>query len=1248
MKKLLLFWMCLLSVVTASALDGTKPSGSGTESSPFIITTADEYLYVTDYIKVERQFDCYVKLGNDIDLNSIASNGSTPHLASVKSFDGQGYSIWGFQGTHMGFIGQLSEGGTVSNLSLKGCELKFPDKGTVGYGVLISDASKGGTVTGCTVQGSYVEVTNGYLGGIVGLGPQNDTYSLVIHDCVNNNRLYGVDAVGGILGRGTANIYRCANLTDIHGTGKGVGGIVGSGTNCTISNCAQISGIKGSSRVGGIIGESFGTLIIRNCMMARGYLTQEDNGVESTACGLFFGWSRPVGADRFVNITDCAINGSRVGLANNFTVPRDNDYYGMLINDSGSEVTLGEVANYTDEDLQSGKAAFELQGSQHGTQWGMTIGTDEYPLPMTQNQVYQDRVKNCLGEISVLGYTNVSSAPRELGHEYHNGICELCTASNPVSAEGGVYLIYNAGHLLSFARDFSEGKLTSHDLRLMADIDLSTWCHPAQAAAGLEERSWQPIGYVPGDKSYNETHSYTGTFDGNGHSISGLYIGSPTGKMTHYGLVAEASGVFKDLTIYGDISGVISDDLVGSGFVGMLAGQSVGADFQNITTQGYIEAPKLNRVHAYIGGLIGQAIRHSEKPLIKNCHNYVHISTEGYHYVGGIAGEIQDVTIEQCSNHGHLTSRYSLGGIVGNMKTAATLVNLVNYGTILALENPGGGILGGIPYSDDIVRCNSLLNCGDILDASAKPQSYPICPSSTALKDPVGLYYDSSKTYGTPTFIPSKTYLGTPVSAAQLASGEVTYLLNDKKSDASVVWRQRVDTDPVQPLPRLSGSIVYEVMYKNCQGQSIADHVFYSNDRRTDRVFNGDGHVYAETTGHCKYCSDDCAPELDAEGYYLLSCLEDLLWFRAQVKNGNVSYKVRLTADIDLSSVCSSALGKSWTPIESMSTTAYSGTFDGQGHKISGLYIYGLSNNLNGLFGDVSGKICNLSVEGNITANDYCGLIAAKITVAGARIENCKTYGQINGGSYIGGIVGGGTGHIVNCENLAHVIGYERVGGIVGGFVSNTNGEIQRCVNKGLVEGTRGGGYSAYVGGVAGHISAQRQAFLVNSASVGNVNASLGVGGLVGGVEGKTLVISGCWFSGDLTEATQDDETVGLLVGDVPSTTTVNCSNSFYKNAYGNYSSEYGIYMFEQDFKYGTVAARLGAPWGQNVDYDMSQRDRYPVLDGMPVFGKAPYFYDATNVSVGLIPYLVKKAREEGKYTKQDIDIFVDRLSKKQ
>lgn len=1247
--------MCLLTVVTASALNGTKPSGQGTESSPFIITTAEEYLYLAEYINIDRHYDCYVKLGNRINLRSIASNGSTPHLESVKSFDGQGHSIWGFQGTHMGFIGQLAEGGTVSDLTLSpSSDFTFPDNGTVGYGVLISDASKGGTVKGCTVEWvPTVTVTNGYLGGIVGVGPQSDAYSLVIHDCVNKVPLYGVDAVGGILGRGTANIYRCTNYIDIKGTGKGVGGIVGSGTNCTISNCVHYGAIQGSSRVGGIIGESFGTLIIRNCIMTGGYMSQKDNGAESTACGLLFGWCRPVGADRFVSITGCAINGT-AHLDNKFTVPRDNDYYGMVINDSGSEVTLGEVTSYTEEDLQSGKAAFELQGSQHGTQWGMLLGSDVYPLPMTKNQVYLDRVKNCLGEISVLGYTNVSSAPRELGHEYHNGICELCTASNPVSAEGGVYLIYNAGHLLSFARDFSEGKLTSHDLRLMADIDLSTWCHPAQPLAGLEERSWQPIGYVPGDRSYNETHSYTGTFDGNGHSISGLYIGSPTGKMKHYGLVASAGGAsFKDLTISGDISGLHE---IANLELGMLVGRATNVDFQNITTEGYIEFTEEGLRYGNIGGLVGfimSEIPSNHLAYIKNCHNYVHISDAYLRTIGGIVGRAESTGIENCSNHGNLTGQYHIGGIVCELYVApsiesTSLVNLVNYGTIRAQQLSSSGIVGSIAARDGTVVLRNLLNCGDVLDASVSPQSCPICPSSTALKDPVGLYYDSSKTYCTPTFIPSESYVGTPVTPAQLASGEVTYLLNDKKSDASVVWRQRVDTDPVQPMPRLSGSIVYEVMYKNCQGQAIADHVFYSNDRRTDRVFHGDGHVYAETTGHCKYCSDDCAPELDAEGYYLLSCLEDLLWFRAQVKNGNVSYKARHTADIDLSSVCSSALGKSWTPIESMSTTAYSGTFDGQGHKISGLYIYGLSNDLNGLFGDVSGKICNLSVEGNITANDYCGLIAAKITVAGARIENCKAYGQINGGSYIGGIVGGGTGHIVNCENLAHVIGYEKVGGIVGGFVSNTNGEIQRCVNKGLVEGTRGGGYSAYVGGVAGHISAQRQAFLVNSASVGNVNASLGVGGLVGGVEGKTLVISGCWFSGDLTEATQDDETVGLLVGDVPSTTTVNCSNSYYKNAFGKYSSKYGTLMFEQDFKYGTVAARLGAPWGQNVDYDETQRDLYPVLDGMPIFGTSPYYYDATNISIGLIPYLVKKAREEGKYTKQDIDIFVDRLSKKQ
>ncbi len=1244
MKKLLLLWMCLLTVVTASALNGTKPSGQGTESSPFIITTAEEYLYLAEYINIDRHYDCYVKLGNRINLRSIASNGSTPHLESVKSFDGQGHSIWGFQGTHMGFIGQLAEGGTVSDLTLSpSSDFTFPDNGTVGYGVLISDASKGGTVKGCTVEWvPTVTVPNGYLGGIVGVGPQSDAYSLVIHDCVNKVPLYGVDAVGGILGRGTANIYRCTNYIDIKGTGKGVGGIVGSGTNCTISNCVHYGAIQGSSRVGGIIGESFGTLIIRNCIMTGGYMSQKDNGAESTACGLLFGWSRPVGADRFVSITGCAINGT-AHLDNKFTVPRDNDYYGMLINDSGSEVTLGEVTCYTNEDLKSGKAAFELQGSQHGTQWGMAIGTDEYPLPMTQNQVYQDRVKNCLGEISVLGYTNVSSAPRELGHEYHNGICELCTASNPVSAEGGVYLIYNAGHLLSFARDFSEGKLTSHDLRLMADIDLSTWCHPAQAAAGLEERSWEPIGYLPEKETVK---SFSGTFDGNGHSISGLYIANLK-KTSSLGLVAYAdNATFKDLTISGEISEVLEEKYSENG-IGMLVGRATDVNFQNITTQGYIDlhvGQSTRSTYLSVGGIVGSFVASASGALIKNCHNYVHISSEGYNDVGGIVGTVYMAVIEQCSNHGNLSSGADIGGIVGIVNYNAILSNLANYGTITGLEKNCGGIVG--EYTNiSSVECRYLLNCGDVLNKLRLDRAFPICKNDPALDNPVGLYYDSSKIIGSPTYIPTTAYLGTPVSSAQLASGEVAYLLNDKKSDASVVWRQRVDFTPQQSAPRLNGSIVYGVKYKNCQGQAIADHLFYSNYINANERYNGTGHVYAENLGHCKYCSDACTPQIDAESHYLLSCLEDLLWFRAQVKNGNVAYKARLTADIDLSSVCSSALGKSWTPIESMSTTAYSGTFDGQGHKISGLYMYSLKQNLNGFFGEVSGTIRNLSVEGNITGNDDCGLIAAKTTATSARIENCKAYGMINGNFYAGGIVGEGNGQISNCENLAHVLGYEKVGGIVGG---HTNGTIQRCVNKGLVEGTREGGYSAYVGGVVGYVNAARQTFLLNSASAGNVKASLGVGGLVGGISGKTLVLNGCWFSGDLTEATQSDETVGLLVGDVPSTTTVNCSNSYYKNAFGKYSSKYGTLMFEQDFKYGTVAARLGAPWGQNVDYDETQRDLYPVLDGMPIFGTSPYYYDATNISIGLIPYLVKKAREEGKYTKQDIDIFVDRLSKKQ
>lgn len=80
-------------------------------------------------------------------------------------------------------------------------------------------------------------------------------------------------------------------------------------------------------------------------------------------------------------------------------------------------------------------------------------------------------------------------------------------------SKGNPYIITKAAELAWF-RDYVNGEKLSVCAKLTADIDLKDFCHAANASK--EELSWEPIG--------NYSKRYAGTFDGNGHTISNLYI----------------------------------------------------------------------------------------------------------------------------------------------------------------------------------------------------------------------------------------------------------------------------------------------------------------------------------------------------------------------------------------------------------------------------------------------------------------------------------------------------------------------------------------------------------------------------------------------------------------------------------------------------------------------------------------------------------------------------------------------------
>ena len=230
--------------------------------------------------------------------------------------------------------------------------------------------------------------------------------------------------------------------------------------------------------------------------------------------------------------------------------------------------------------------------------------------------------------------------------------------------------------------------------------------------------------------------------------------------------------------------------------------------------------------------------------------------------------------------------------------------------------------------------------------------------------------------------------------------------------------------------------------------------------------------------------------EKDAAGNYLINTKEDLWAFAKQVNEGNTFEKETILLTDDISLGCNEE--NQWTPIGTFNTdTPFKGTFDGQNHTISGIYINDEWATYQGLFGSVAGgTIQNLSV-----ADSY---IKAFIGVGGivgnfkGTVSNCFYSGTVIGNDeVVGGIVGdNNSGTVSNCSNSGTVTASSgNVGGIVG---LNYSGTVSNCTNSGTVTGSNAGGI---VGMNANNGTVSNSYYLATACEAGignNNNTTLG------------------------------------------------------------------------------------------------------------------------------------------------------------
>ena len=324
------------------------------------------------------------------------------------------------------------------------------------------------------------------------------------------------------------------------------------------------------------------------------------------------------------------------------------------------------------------------------------------------------------------------------------------------------------------------------------EIDMSTVCHKADTEKQVAELSWTPIG--------NFDNNYQGTFDGNGKTISNLYINATSEFAGFFGYLA--GGNIKNITF--DNAKVNSTGIY---YTGILAGYAGSCIFENIKTLGNcsVEGKQIT------GGIAGIAVGN-----ISNCEN--HAEVKGMGSLGGILGMYygSDNSITSCANYGAVTGTYrQVGGMVGYFDSG-TIQNSANYGDITGKDNVGNLIGEGV-----ICNLNNVLGTGNVTATSDTERAGllvgRISKSSSAASGI--LAYNSSakltingaeqtgeavKAIGEGSLTYPEGVNEADVIKAftkqQIKSGEVAYLLAEGKVLGEQVWGQQLGKDQY-PVP---------------------------------------------------------------------------------------------------------------------------------------------------------------------------------------------------------------------------------------------------------------------------------------------------------------------------------------------------------------------------------------------------------------------------------------------------------------
>ncbi|MBQ2713501.1 MAG: hypothetical protein IJF22_00845, partial [Clostridia bacterium] len=1073
------------------AIKPTEPTSLGfskDSSGRYQITSAADLNALSNYINAANlsYINASFIVTKDITVSSFRPIGGYNKTTSISypfsgTFDGNNktITITSIVDESLDYVALIGHNaGTIKNVNVAGTITGTNYVGSVcGYNA--------GTITNCHST-AVVSGKGSYVGGIVGVNNATLDNAHHVTGAVNGvNTTFGL-AVGGVVGINLTN----GLVTNVYNTGgvtaanyQWVGGVFGQnhGTVYNVFNKGQVSG---AYYVGGLIGQAGGGTLITGYNSGTVVATNTyAGGVVGFNNGGTFRYAYYASGQVRAGGTSGTVQKGE-GSATTSSPNADEKYIMIPFNAStgtlASSITMhGETTSSLSRAMNLAwmyiDSKFALSGN-YGTSNKFFAWSSE-TLPTLLTTRYLMAWSTTTAGTSSSTYWGIDTADRL---RY-------------------LALMVNSGH--NYSKRY---------FRLTANI-----------ALGGSATPWNPIGtYVD---EFSESMPFSGDFNGQGKTISGMYVSSTTHD--YLGLFGYNTG-----TVYNFY--LTSGTVKGTNYIGAACGYNTG-----VIRTAYNYSVTVEGTGSYIGGLVGvnsgrvdtsynynksspgtkNTVTGSNTTFglavggiiginltggnVYNVFSTATVTANNYQWVGGLIGQNHGI-LKNSFCTGQTTGSYYVGGLVGQLG-GGSITNAYSSGVTTSKNTYAGGVVGHnnggtllyTYYLQDYAKDNG----GGTSGTPQKGVGSGTLGSTTAdVKDNTEPF-NSTTNSSSETRLDITTNYGRLVNTVTISGYKTNVLLDALNYGHSYIAK-------TSALP----STAYYSWGANTSYFGGFPTIFY------DSFGNAGGTAWAG------YDSTSGDGSTAAKAFIIKT--EAHLRNLANNVNAGTSYTgkyFKLGANITLTKPFRSI---GWYSEVLSENRYFNGNLDGQGYTISNLTVNQTTNNNDdymGLFGYIySGAVVkNLNVSGTVTGVNYVGGIAGYNM---GTLESVTFTGTVNGdGSYIGGIVGVNSGKIKNAMNSAAVNAKNQtfglaVGGIVG--INLTGADTYNLVNSGTVTARN----YQWVGGLVG----QNHASIKNSFSTGDVTGSYYVGGLVGQLGGGS--ITNAYSKGKITGA---NTYVGGVVG---------------------------------------------------------------------------------------------------------------------